>query len=131
MDEEKIRDYDPTFTEQIIRTSNLDEQVRNKVKEQVLDEIIPFIPEDEDSIDQLIIKKIQLEEEIFPKLYNFRISSETYDTVYKDICERIQLFTFDSEKKITVIDNNITENVTIKTRAELDREKRLKYYKNK
>jgi hypothetical protein len=128
MDKEKIRDYDPTFTEQIIIPSNLEEDVRNKVKEQVLDEIIPFIPDDEDSIDQLVIKKIQLEEEIFPKLYNFRISSQAYDTVYKDICERIHLFTFETEKSSVTVTTNTNENVYIKTRVELDREKRLKYY---
>ena len=127
MDSDNIREYDKTYADRLIGdVEPLENNICKEVKEQVLNDIIPYIADDDDSIDELTIKKIHLEEEIFPKLFNFRVKCEEYDNIYIDICQRLQSFTIAQ----TEIDEEKLQE-TVKTQKEIDREKRLKFYSKK
>jgi hypothetical protein len=128
--EEYIRDYDEIYSDRLIDPSikTLDNDICKSVLEQIKQDILVYIPDDDDSINDLLIKKIQMEEEIYPKLYNFRIYCREYDDIYKDLCERIEIFTISSKE-----DNKCDENLNSKPRSqkEIDREHRLKFYLKK
>jgi hypothetical protein len=114
----EYRECDESYKDTLI-VSNLDEGIKKSVLEQVNKDILVCIPFDEDSLDELVVKKMQMEEEIFPKLFNFRISCIEYDNVYMSLCEKINNF-------LKLKEECIVEKV--KTQKEIDREKRLKYY---
>ncbi len=124
--DENIREYDETYSERLINYSrNIEDDICSDVKEQVLNDIIPLTPNDIDSIDELVIKKMELEENIFPKLFNFNIKCIEYDRIYLDICERIENF-YKAQRELELI-----SKIPVKTKEESIRENRLKYYLNK
>ena len=118
MDNDNVREYDETYTNRLRgELEPLANDMCEEVKQQVLKDIMQLIPDDDDSMDQLCVKRIHMEEEIYPKLFNFKIKCEEYDNVYIDICKRLEIF--------IVAQREMEE---VKTQKELDREKRLKYY---
>ena len=126
MDTENIREYDEIYSDRLINYSNnIEDSICKDVKNQVLLDIIPLTPDDADTMDELFIKKMQLEEEIYPRLFNFHIKCVEYDNVYMDICERMENFT-KAQKELEDIpdtkENNSTKNL---------RENRLKFYMKK
>jgi hypothetical protein len=133
--EQHIRDPDQNYSDTLL-VRNIDNEVLKQVKESIINDIQPFIALDDDDLDQLLIKKINMEEEIFPKLYNFKLHSPEYDSVYTDICSRIQTFQQilnESEEKEAVESVELfkaTEE-SLKPSVMTDKEKRLLYYKEK
>lgn len=123
VDDEYVRDYDAIYSERLCgEIKPLADDICKEVKEQVINDILQYVPDDDDSIDQLTIKKIHMEEEIFPKLFNFKISCKDYDNVYIDICQRLESF---------MIAQKEMDEEKVKTQKEIDREKRLKFYLKK
>jgi hypothetical protein len=123
VDDEYVRDYDAIYSERLRgEIEPLADDMCKEVKKQVVEDILQYVPDDDDSIDQLTIKKIHMEEEVFPKLFNFRIACEEYDNVYIDICQRLESF---------MVAQKEMDEEKVKTQKEIDREKRLKFYLKK
>jgi len=104
-------------TDRRIFLNNIDEQIYSKA-----------LPNELDDLDTLTIKKVFMEEEIQPQLFNFNIHSETYDNVYKELISLI------NEKKVSKIDDVTYE--TEKEEEKIDRplsrdevrQARIKFY---
>lgn len=144
--EDNIRNYDETFSDRLIYPLNESlgvdgDDIFKTVLDQVKEEILICIPSDEDSLDQLIVKKIQMEEEIFPKLSNFHLKCDDYDNIYINLSNRIKMFENNKiEDKIedhycvtcqSIHDQKpyvVQEELPLKTKREIDREHRMKYY---
>jgi hypothetical protein len=121
MHNDNVREYDEIYTDRLCgELEPLADDICKGVKEQILEDIIQYVPDEDDSMDQLFVKKIHMEEDVFPKLFNFKIKCEEYDNVYIDICKRLDCF--------IVAQKEMEEYKEVKTQKELDREKRLKYY---
>ena len=120
---EYVREYDESYNERLRgEIEPLSDDICKEVKDQVIKDILQYIPDNDDSVDQLTVKKIHMEEEVFPKLFNFRIRCEEYDNTYMDICQRLESF---------IVAQKEMDEEKVKTQKELDREKRLKFYLKK
>jgi len=124
---DNIRDADKTINERLINPDENNDLIFSETeKEQILDQIevdlYNVIPNDNDNLDDLIVKLHYLKDEIEPKIINFNIYSSVYENIYKDINDRIDVF----KTSMICEDNNRKKDKEMSVR-----ELRMKYYNNK
>jgi len=100
---------------------SIDEQIYSK-----------SLPDELDDLETLTMKKVFLEEEIQPQLYNFNIHSETYDNVYNQLCILIDIARSSTTVNTPTPSDSSTPENEEKTDKKLTREEvrkaRIKFY---
>lgn len=122
-----IRNPDKSYTD-CLYTSLLNEQDKitflTTINEQIY---VKSLPDELDDLETLIQKKMFLENEIQPQLFNFNIHSETYDNVYNNLTESIKKKTEVLPIKQPDIETHTVASERILTREEI-RKARLNFY---
>jgi hypothetical protein len=97
-DNEYIREADITFADRLIAAESLQqnfflsETEKSKILEEIETEVLQYMMYEDDSLDDLVVKQDHLEKLVFPKLFNFKLHSKTYDNIYLEVLDRIETF---------------------------------------
>jgi hypothetical protein len=89
----QVRAPDMSYSDRLISGKLVEDEIRYEVTSQVSKDIEKYIPNDKDSLDELVMKKIQLVEEIYPKIENFSVDPTRYNLVLGEIDNLINIFT--------------------------------------
>jgi hypothetical protein len=101
--DDDTRDPDHVYHDQLIK-SILDDEEYVQFMNQIESDANKYIPFSEDSLDELMSKKIQFEDEILTQLKNLNVYNDICMGIYNQIVENINSFTYFPETELKIDD---------------------------